>query len=64
MINPISAWVTAALEVAASFDPGIVTDSGIVNAALESAVNDAIFDDVVNPVSPFSVIGWLVGLPL
>ena len=50
-------------EVAAAFDPGIVTDSGITDASLEQAVGETLFDDVVNPVSPLSIIGWFFGLP-
>ena len=50
-------------EVASQFDPSVVTDSGIEGDALEQAVNDTLFDEAVNPVSPISVIGWLFGLP-
>lgn len=51
-------------EVASSFDSDMVMDSGIENAALEQAVGDTLMDEAVNPLSPFSVLGWLVGLPL
>ena len=51
-------------EIAGSFDSDMVMDSGIENAALEQAVGETLMDEVVNPLSPFSVLGWLVGLPL
>ncbi|TNC91608.1 MAG: hypothetical protein CSH36_08785 [Thalassolituus sp.] len=55
--------IVATTEVASGFDADLVTDSGIDDAALEQAVTDTLFDEVVNPISPISVIGWLVGLP-
>lgn len=55
--------IVATTEVAGKFDTAMVVDSEIENAALESAVTEALFEDVVNPVSPLSVLGWLVGLP-
>ena len=55
--------IVATTEVASGFDADLVTDSGIEDAALEQAVTDTLFDEVVNPISPISVIGWLVGLP-
>jgi len=51
-------------EVAVGFDSDMVMDSGIENAALEQAVGDTLMDEVINPLSPFSVIGWFIGLPL
>ncbi len=60
--NPDIDIVTTS-EVAASFDPDLVTDSGIEDAVLEQAVSDTLFDEVVNPVSPLSIIGWFFGLP-
>ena len=50
-------------EVAGGFDSEMVIDSGIENAALEQAIGETLLDDVVNPVSPLSMIGWLIGLP-
>lgn len=55
--------IVATTEVASGFDADQVTDSGIEDAALEQAVTDTLFDEVVNPISPISVIGWLFGLP-
>jgi len=49
-------------EVASSFDPDFVVDSGIENAVLDQVVSETLFE-VVNPISPLSVIGWLFGLP-
>lgn len=60
--NPNIDIVTTS-EIAAAFESGMVTDSGIEDAILEQAVNDTLFDEVVNPVSPFSIIGWFFGLP-
>ena len=45
-------------EVANSMSSGMVIDSGI-----ENMVVDSVADDVVNPLSPVSVLGWLIGLP-
>lgn len=50
-------------EVASDFSSGEIINSEIENAALEDAVGEAIFDEFVNPVSPFSVISWIFGLP-
>ncbi|MDP5290865.1 hypothetical protein Q9290_00940 [Oceanimonas sp. CHS3-5] len=50
-------------EVAADLDSSMVTDSGIEDAALEQAVSDTLLDEMVNPMSPMSVVGWLFGLP-
>lgn len=50
-------------EIADGLDRNMVVDSGIEDAVLEEAVSDALFDDVVNPLSPFSLIRWFVGLP-
>jgi hypothetical protein len=55
--------VVVTAEVAASFDTDMVIDSGIENAALEDAVTCTLIDEVVNPVNPLSVLGWLFGLP-
>ncbi|WP_417522114.1 hypothetical protein [Marinobacter sp.] len=55
--------IVATSEVAGGFDGDMVTNSGIEDAALEQAVTDTVLDEAVNPVSPFSVIGWMFGLP-
>ena len=60
--NPDVEIVTTS-EVASQFDPSMVTDSGIEGDALEQTVSDTLFDEVVNPVSPLSIIGWFFGLP-
>lgn len=56
--NPEVGFVVTS-EIAAGMGNDLVVDSGIENAALDQAVGDAL-----NPVSPFSVIGWVFGLPL
>ena len=55
--------VVATAEVAANFDTEMVIDSGLENAVLEDAVASTLIDEVVNPLNPFSVLGWLIGLP-
>jgi len=55
--------IVATSEVAGGFDGDMVTNSGIEDAALEQAVTDTVLDEAVNPVSPFSVLGWMFGLP-
>ena len=40
-----------------------VIDSGISNSDLGDAVVETLFEDAVNPISPLSAIGWLLGLP-
>jgi hypothetical protein len=60
--NPEVELVTTS-EVFESIDCENVIDSGISNADLNDAVVDNLFEDVVNPVSPLSGIGWLLGLP-
>ena len=55
--------IVTTTEVAANFDNPMVIDSGIEDAVLENSVLDTLTDDVVNPVSPLSVLSWLVGLP-
>lgn len=49
--------IVATSEVAQQLDSDMVIDSGIEEAVLEEAVLD-----VVNPVSPISVIGWIFGI--
>ena len=60
--NPDIEIVTTS-EVAAHFDDPMVIDSGIEEAVLENAVLDTLADDIVNPVSPLSVLSWIIGLP-
>jgi len=60
--NPEIDFVTTS-EVFESIDCESVIDSGISNADLNDAVVENLFEDVVNPVSPLSGIGWLLGLP-
>jgi len=55
--------IVATSEVASGMDSEMVIDSGIENSVLEEAVAETILSEVVNPVSPISVIGWLFGLP-
>lgn len=50
-------------EVAGLMDSESIIDSGISNSALEESVSEILFDEVINPVSPLSGIGWLLGLP-
>ncbi|WP_347917125.1 hypothetical protein [Paracoccus marcusii] len=60
--NPdVSVVVTS--EVAARFDPALVTDSGIENAVLEEVVQNSIFEEAVSPVGAFTLIRWFIGLP-
>ena len=61
--NPDIDIVTTS-EVFGHLDVEGVIDSGISNSELEEVVVDTLFDEVVNPFSPLSVIGWLFGLPL
>lgn len=56
--------IVATSEVASQFESEMVINSGIEEAALEEVVSEAIIGEVVNPVSPLSVIGWFFGLPL
>ena len=56
--------IVATSEVAAHFDSEMVIDSGISEAVLEDAVAETLLGEVVNPVSPLSVLGWFFGLPL
>lgn len=55
--------IVATSEVANDFNTDMVIDSGIENAVLESSVLDVIADDVVNPISPISLLGMFFGLP-
>lgn len=55
--------IVATSEVASVFESEMVIDSGIENIALENAVTEALVEDIVNPLSPVSVLGWLIGLP-
>lgn len=49
--------IVATTEVASELGSDMVIDSGIEEAVLEEAVLD-----VVNPVSPISIIGWFFGI--
>jgi len=60
--NPETAFVVTS-EVAANFEPGLVIDSEIENSSLEEAVSETLLEEVTNPVSPLSVVGWFFGLP-
>ncbi len=55
--------IVATSEVASAFESAMVIDSEIENAVLESSVLETLTDDAVNPVSPLSILGWLIGLP-
>lgn len=58
--------IVATSEVANQINSEMVINSGIEDAVLEHTVNEALIDEFVNPVnpvSPLSVVGWIVGLP-
>ena len=55
--------IVATSEVASQFESSIVINSGIEEAVLEETVASAIADEVVNPVSPLSILGFFIGLP-
>lgn len=57
--HPDVAFVVTS-EIALQLDSELVTDSGIENAMLDQVIGDTLFSETV---SPFSVIGWLFGLP-
>ncbi len=40
-----------------------VINSGIEDGVIEELVAETLVDEFVNPFSPLSIIGWLVGLP-
>jgi hypothetical protein len=50
-------------EIAAQMDSDLVIDTGIENAALESAVTDTLFEEAISPVGAFSLVRLLIGLP-
>ena len=50
-------------EVAAQVGSDFVIDTGIENAALESAVTDTLFEEVISPFSVFSLARLLIGFP-
>lgn len=62
LANPDTPFVVTS-EVAAQIDGQMVVDSGIENAALESAVSDTLFDEAVNPLGVVSLFRLLIGLP-
>jgi DNA-binding NarL/FixJ family response regulator len=55
--------IVVTTEVASHFESELIIDSGIEEALLESVVTETLLDEVVNPISPFSVISWFFGLP-
>ena len=50
-------------EVAAQIGSDQVIDTGIENAALENAVSETLFEESISPVSTFSLVGLLIGIP-
>lgn len=50
-------------EVAGAMGSDMVIDTGIENAALESAVAETLFEDAVSPLGAFSVFRLLLGFP-
>jgi hypothetical protein len=50
-------------EVAVELGAEMVIDAGIENAALELAVEEAIFSEYVNPIGLFSVLRFIIGIP-
>jgi hypothetical protein len=55
--------IVVTTEVANSISSDMVVDSGIENTLLEDAVAETLIGDVVNPISPLSILGWMIGLP-
>lgn len=60
--NPDIPFVVTS-EVADSISHAHLIDSDISNEALEQAVTETLFEDFVNPFSPWSVLRWIVGIP-
>lgn len=50
-------------EVAAQIGSHLVIDSGIENAALESAIADTLFEETMSPIGMFSLVRLLFGIP-
>lgn len=50
-------------EVASELGGHAVIDSGIENSVLEQAVEEALFDEFVNPLSALSILRFLIGIP-
>lgn len=50
-------------EVASQVGSHLVIDTGIENAALESAVADTLFEETMSPVGMFSLVRLLFGIP-
>lgn len=50
-------------EVAEVIGSDIVIDTGIENAALESAVSNTLFEEAVSLIGAFSILRLLIGFP-
>lgn len=50
-------------EVASQIGADLVIDTGIENAALEAAVEEALFAEAISPVGAFSLFRLLLGFP-
>ncbi|MCZ4262611.1 hypothetical protein O4G76_17375 [Limimaricola sp. G21655-S1] len=50
-------------EVAAQISSDLIIDTGIENAALESAVADTLFDEAFSPIGIFSLARLIIGFP-
>lgn len=50
-------------EVASEIGPDILIDTGISNTALESAIEDTLFDEALSPFGAFSLLRFLIGIP-
>lgn len=50
-------------EVASMIGADLVINTGIENAALEAAVEDTLFAEVISPIGAFSLFRLLIGLP-
>lgn len=55
--------IVATSEVANSFESDMVIDAGIENAVLEETVSQVLIEEAVNPLSGFSLLRFLIGLP-
>lgn len=49
--------------MANSFESDMVIDAGIENAVLEETVSQVLIEEAVNPLSGFSLLRFLIGLP-
>jgi hypothetical protein len=50
-------------EVATVIGTDLVINTGIENAALESAVSDTLFEEAISPIGAFSLLRQLIGIP-